>query len=236
MTTYANLCERAARSLFRIAEAVAEYPGEGIEELRHLVMCNDAGTPVPIDRSTPMRLLQNPHPLAGKNMLGGLVGDWTTEGWAHGTRTTQWESNTNGVLEWWTRQVKPLALGMTTRENVDALAPDWYLVDYAEHLDHSMPEAVRERIASVLETAGSDDDSWPKGAAGCRTTGKVRLHSRSIIPCDKMANTRDLVWPPIALAALVREVGLRIDPAILRRFGVTPDGKRSATVESGHSA
>lgn len=233
MTTYANLCERSARSLFRIAEAAEEYPGEGIEALRHLVVVSDSGVPVPIDRSTPTALLKSPHPMAGQ-APGTLVGAWTTEGWEFSTASTRWESPHPGVLEWTTAQVEPLGLSMT-RGDYMALGMEWYCEDYSRHCDVAMPVADRERVAVVLETAGAEGDSW-KGEAGCRTTDKIHQHSERIKARDRLANLPEIRWPPIALAALVREAGLRIDPTLLyRRFGIRADGTRPAIVPSSHA-
>lgn len=246
-TTHAQACKKSLQSLFLLLQAIEESPGDAtsIAHRRHLVAYDGGHGTEPIEHSTDAGYLREPHPLAYPTEEGERVGDFSlydhytatglpVAGWA-GVRVEE-----NGTLSYVAPDgssmtvVEPLTLGMT-RDDDDVLAADWYSRDYAEHLDKSMPAADRERVGAVLEAAGKKDRGCADGVATCATTGANRARSWRVLPGDKLAGTRELAWPDIALAAMVRTGGLRIDPALLLgRFGILPDGTRPAIAPTSH--
>lgn len=243
MKTHQQSTKAAMRSLFRILEQVEARPERAAElaKLRHLSAMVIPGDvePEPIEHTTLRVILKAPHPLADGG-VGELVGDFelyshyqatgeSVAGWAG------WHTRSDGSIEWRRPAVTPLGLEMTRGEYM-ALGMSWYLEDYSEHCDCDMPTEDRERVAKRLETAGIEPEETQKGEAGCRTTDKIRAHSERVLLRDRLANSDELRWPPEALAALVRESGLRIDPSLLyQRFGILPNGKRPSIVPSGHA-
>ena len=235
MKTYTQSLRAAFRSAWRLLEQieaatnglheddapVAKIAGSiaNLAEMRHLLAVCPGTDPEPIGPSTPLSMLKGPHPLAGGSEHE-LVGDFElydhyrdtlqpVAGWA-GYRTRP-----DGSIEWvapgrWISRVPGLKAELCG--SVLDLGLAWYLTSYAECLDGSMPHEERERVAALLESAGREPEHYPKGEAGCRTSGKIRPHR------ERVLETADgtLTWNPVVLAALVRDLGLVIDPEILR--------------------
>lgn len=247
--THTAAVMRGFSNLFRMLEAVERDPhraGE-IAAMRHLIGIDMGPCVNAIVGTTACSDLKEPHPLAGQaGFVGGLTlydhfvtTGQTVAGWI-GFRVEEDGYmafvDPTGEEEPYEDQ-GPRVEPLEAEDDFDALrlGADWFRRDFTPHCDPSMSQDDRERVAKVLETAGQAGDQ-PKGCAFCATLGKETWHSERVIPADPVANTKPLSWEPVALAAIVRERGLRIDPVLLReRFGVRPNGKGPAIVPSSHA-
>lgn len=118
----------------------------------------------------------------------------------------------------------------------DTLGLRWSSERISDHFDPEMPADDRERVASVLETAGRESDLTPKGLGYCTACRTGLEYSHRMLGGDLLANKAPLRWDA-ALAHFVREHGLRIDPAVLAdRFGVDAAEHRITIAYSSHGA
>lgn len=254
--THAQACKRAMQNLFHLLDAVERHPERAAEiaERRHLVAV--AAGPRghgadPITHSTQCHVLCSPHPYAGQpGMIGGfslydhfVTHGETVAGWA-GFRVEEDgyvafvtpEGEEDPCTEGPGCQTRVEPLEAEEHRGILRLGADWFERDFSPHCHSAMPSDDRERVAQVLETAGAEGDMI-RGEAMCVTRGVIVGHTERRLHGDRLAGTMDLVWEPDALAALVRERGLRIDPVLLRtRFGIRPNGKSPAIQPSSHTA